>query len=268
MKLHTRILDKKVKRMNKESALVEVFNSSLKSVFIILFVFFSFIAKSQEALPQLDLNMALAIPINDPVYVDSSSSTTLTAFGFGGGFTIPVFEKSPVRLGASFRYMWIGSESRDFSFIDDQGYEYELTTTVKGSMSPLHLMFRIDPVVYTNFPVLPYAGAFAGIRFFGSNNKLTFDYQDGTEPIVENNREISVTSSYGFELGLHVRLGKDILLDFRYEHAYGGWAEYIDFSTVEIDNNGNASYDLHETRTDVAMFTLGVAIVLKDGKTE
>ena len=235
----------------------------IKKLLFFICYFFAYFANAQTALPQLDLHSSLAIPINETAIEDSSTSSSLVAFGFGGGFTVPVLENSPLRLGISFRYMWLGSKSREFFLTDEEGYTYELESSVKGSMSPLHIIARVDAMNYSDFPVLPYLGGFVGIRFFGTNHKLTIDYQDGSEPIIDNNRKVSVTSSYGFELGLHIRISKEILLDFRYEHAYGGWAKYVDLTSVKIDNNGNATYDRLETRTDVAMFTLGIAIMLK-----
>lgn len=236
----------------------------LKKLSPFLFFLFAYHANAQEAFQQIDLNMALAVPINEEVIADTSSNSDLIAFGFGGGYTAPVFKNSPLRLGASFRYMWLGGDTRYLYFEDGNGDEYELQSKVKGSMSPLHIVARIDPMIYTDFPVLPYIGGFFGIRFFGTNHQITIDYQDGTEPIIENNRQVSVTSSYGFELGLHIRINPYLLIDLRYEHAYGGWAKYLDLSSIEIDDNGNATYERLETRTDVAMFTLGVAFLLKE----
>ena len=237
--------------------------SMIKIIFIIVLVSLGNIAKAQEAVPQFDLDLTLAIPINEQVISDSSSSTSIDAIGIGGGFTMPI-KSTPFRLGVSFRYLWIGSRTKEFYFTDSQGFDYELISAVKGSMSPLHMDLRIDPMIYSNFPVMPYVGGFIGIRFFGSNHKITIDYQDGTVPLIENNREVSVTSSYGFELGLHIRINKWLLLDFRYEHAYGGWAKYVDLSTVEINSNGDATYERIETRTDAAMFTVGVAMLLHE----
>ena len=218
------------------------------------------------AVPQMDLHATLALPFSNP---DSATSTALVAFGFGGGFTAPfskssLLADSPLRLGFSFRYLWQGNEKKDFLFIDDQGFEYELESKVKGTMSPLQIMARLDPMNYSRFPVLPYAGGFVGLRFFGTNQKITVDYLDGSEPLVENNREVSITTTYGFELGLHARITPEVMLDFRVERAYCGWAKYVDLSSVQIDDNGNATYDRIESRTDMDMFTLGLVVLIND----
>lgn len=232
-----------------------------KPILFAIALCFSLSAFSQSNAPQFDANMNLAVPIIENEFADSSRAD-LAAFGFGGGFTTPVL-KSPLRCGVSFRYMWLGGDSRTFDEVDDQGYSYELESKVSGSMSPLHLNARFDLIHFTKFPVTPYVGGFVGMRFFGTNNKITVDYEDGSEPTIHNNRQLSVTSSYGYEFGLHVRIVDQLLIDARYEHAYGGWAKYIDLESIEIDDQGEASYSRKNTRTDVSMFTLGITILLE-----
>jgi hypothetical protein len=222
------------------------------------------------AVPQMGAHATLAGPFSNTFTPDSTNSTDVGAIGIGGDVTAPFpgssfLADSPLRLGFSFRYLWQGIVRKDFLFIDDLGFEYELETKVKGTMSPIHLMARLDPMNYTRFPVLPYVGGFVGLRVFGTTRKITVDYLDGSEPSVENNREVSIATSYGFELGLHARITPEIMLDFRVEHAYGGWAKYVDLSSVEINDNGRATYDIIESRTDVNMFTLGVVLLFNDG---
>jgi hypothetical protein len=54
------------------------------------------------------------------------------------------------------------------------------------------------------------------------------------------------------------------MLDFRVERAYGGWAKYVDLSSVQIDDNGNATYDRIESRTDMDMVTFGLVVLIND----
>ena len=151
-----------------------------------------------------------------------------------------------------------GEKKRDFDLVDGNGERYNFETKVRGSMSPLHFKIRVDPMHYTNFPIMPYVGAFTGIRFFASNRRNTIDYQNSSEPTTENNREISVTSSYGIEAGIHIRISKELIVNFSYEHAYGGKAKYLDVSSIEIDENGSASYERLKTRTHASIYTLGL----------
>ncbi len=226
-------------------------------VFIVIFSLFTFSVFAQTGLPQLEPLLSLAIPINEFAEADT---TKQAYFGMGAEVTFPFLHDTPLRLGGSFRYYWMGSRDRQIDSTNPGGYQYELTSTVSGSMVPLHVHMRLDPINYTDFPVLPYFGAFAGIRFFGTNNKTSVDYLDGSDPEIDHNRKVSVTTSYGFEAGLHIRITDYLLLDFRYERAYGGWAKYIDVSSVKIDSQGNATYNRLETRTDVEMFTLGLVV--------
>ena len=228
-------------------------------VFLFSFMLFSSSLLAQTGLPQIEPIISLAIPINDFAEADT---TERAFFGLGAEATFPFLDDTPLRWGASFRYYWMGKESRNVDVNNGSGDIYKLTSDVRGRMSPLHLHLRLDPMNYTDFPVLPYVGGFAGIRFFGTNNKITFDYRDGSEPTIDNNRKVTVTSSYGFEAGLHIRVSDYLSLDFRYERAYGGWAKYLDFGSIKIDSQGNATYSLLETRTDVEMFTIGLTVEL------
>jgi hypothetical protein len=230
---------------------------------LIVTLFFCLVSKficAQEAFTQVHLHASLALPFDDNIAADSSLGNDLLACGFGFGVMVPLPKKSPIKVGGGFRYMWMGEKTKDFYLIDNEGIGYYLESKVKGSMSPLHAMLRIDPRSYTNFPIIPYFGGFAGARFFETKHTLTFDYEDRLESIKDHDTKLSVTSSYGFEIGLHVQVAPSVLIDLRYEHAYGGSAKYLDLSTIEINENGEASYARLETRTNVSMFTIGIAV--------
>jgi len=198
--------------------------------------------------------ISIAHPINEFAETDTSDRIL---FGLGGEIVAPIVQNSPLRVGLSVRYFWSGRETRRLDLVDSNGDPFELESKVKGSMVPVHVLVRVDPMNNTDFPILPYIGGFAGIRFFSTNNQITYDYDDGSEPYFENNRQVSVTSSYGLELGLHIRIGRAIF-DLRYERAYGGTAKYLDMSSVTFSDQGQSSYDRLETRTDVEIYSLGV----------
>jgi len=227
---------------------------------VLLLCLSTIVVKAQDA--QIFFQTSLALPFNESITSDSRLESDLSAFGFGGGFMFQFPINSPLKIGASFRYMLMGGKSRNFDLVDINGRGYNLESAIKGSMSPLHLMLRLDPMPFTTSHVMPYIGGFSGFRFFEAKQRLIIDYQDGSEPNEENIREVSVTSSYGFEIGLHIRFYKGILIDFRYEHAYGGWAKYLDFSSIEIDAVGNATYERLESRTNVSMYTIGLVLNL------
>jgi opacity protein-like surface antigen len=204
-------------------------------------------------------HFSLAIPFNEFAEVDTASQAY---FGMGADVTFSILDDTPLRLGLGFSYYWTGSKDKDITLTDNTGYEYEINSKVRGSMAPLHLRVRADARNYLQFPVLPYAGGFAGMRFFTTNNRVSIDFLDGSEPEIEHNRKTSVTSSYGFEAGLHIRINTDLLIDVRYERAFGGWAKYLDLSSVEINDQGIATYKQLETRTDVEFFTIGLTVEL------
>lgn len=222
--------------------------------------------KAQENLLQVDIQTALALHFNENLPARSTLENEISAFGFGAGIMFPLPSKSPIKMGVNFKYMWTGGNTRYMDMVDSDGTDYNLKNKVSGTMSPLHVILRIDPMYYTNFPVMPYIGGFAGVRFFQTKQKLTIDYQNGSEPIIDAINKLSVTSSYGFEIGLHIRASEIVCIDLKYEHAYGGSAKYLDLSSIEIDNDGNATYDRIETTTDVSIYSLGLVVNIENNK--
>lgn len=215
---------------------------------------------AQYARPQFAAMLAVAAPANDFADADPGSQAY---FGLGAEFSFPLFKDSPLRLGADFRYYWMGNRDRNVDVFDTSGaFLYNLTSKVGGGMMPIHLKARIDFMNLYDYPVLPYAGGFYGLRLFTIARTFEFDYQDGIEPEEENFRNTSTTTSYGFELGLHIRIGTHVLIDVRYERAFGGVATYLDVSSIEIDDEGFVSYDQLNTRTDVDMFSVGAVFEL------
>lgn len=228
--------------------------------FIIGLCLCGLLVSAQYAYPQAGFNLAVAIPIHEFAEADSGKQAY---FGLGGEFTFPILEDSPVRFGLDFRYFWMGNRNKSVDVTDSIGFLYNLTTKVGGSMMPIHAHARFDFMNTSDYPILPYFGGFAGIKVFKISNKLEFDHQDGEEPYIEFDHSINVTGSYGFEVGMHVRVTDYILIDARYERAFGGWAKYLDVSSVRIDDEGNASYSELNTRTDVDIISLGAIFNFK-----
>jgi opacity protein-like surface antigen len=213
---------------------------------------------AQMAAPQFSLPLSVAIPINE---FDETHTGNDAFFGLGGEFNLPVLNDSPLRVGVSFRYFWMGNKARDVEVSDSLG-TYDVDTRVRGSMMPLHFFARFDPMSMYDYPVMPYAGGFIGPRFFSVTTVVEIDYRDGFEPEEEKDRRVSTTFSYGFQLGLHIRIHESMLLDLRWERAYGSEAEYLDVRSVEIDDEGYAFYQVLETRTDMDIFTVGLVLEL------
>lgn len=215
--------------------------------------------KAQMAAPQFTIPLSIATPINEFKEAHTGGDAF---FGLGGEFNLPVLKDSPLRLGVSFRYFWMGDKARDVEVTDSLG-SYDVDTRVHGSMMPLHLFARFDPIYMYDSPVMPYVGGFLGPRFFNVTTVVEIDYRDGFEPVEERDRRGSTTLSYGFQLGLHIRFSENMLLDLRWERAYGSEAKYLDVRSVEIDDEGYTFYDILETRTDVDMFTVGLVVELQ-----
>ena len=229
-------------------------------LFIVFLGLIAFSGYGQYGRPQITGTLGIAIPVNEFSKADPGDQAY---FGMGVDLSFPILKDTPLRLGLDFRYFWMGNRDRNVDIIDTMGvFQYNLNSKVSGGMMPIHLRARIDFMNIYNYPVLPYAGGFYGLKVFSIARTFEFDYEDGTEPFDESERSTSTTVSYGFELGLHIRVTSHLLIDVRYERAFGGRANYLDVSSIEIDDEGFVSYDQLNTRTDVDMFTVGAILEL------
>ncbi len=227
---------------------------------LLLFLLVSQICLAQYGHPQFNGHLSVAIPAREFAEADEGRQAY---FGLGAEFSFPVVRDSPLQLGIDFRYYFMGNRDRNVDIFDTTGsFEYNLTSRVNGSMMPIHFHARIDFMNIYEYWIMPYAGGFAGFRLFGITQNFEFDYEDGSEPFTENERSFSTTSSVGFELGVHIRVDTRVLIDLRYEQAYGGRATYLDPSTIEIDDEGYVSFQDLNTRTDAHFITAGAIIEL------
>ena len=68
----------------------------------------------QDALPQANVHTSLALPFNELLVQSPSLEHDVEAFGFGAGFMVPLSDNSPLKIGASFTYMWMGGKKKRF----------------------------------------------------------------------------------------------------------------------------------------------------------
>lgn len=226
----------------------------MRYLFVLLLFYVAYSSSGQLAHPQVGVALSVAIPINEFAEADQGSDAY---FGLGATFTAPVFKNSPLRLGFGFQHFWLGLRSRSVEITDSFG-TFDVDTRVLGSMVPLHATATFDLANIYDYPVLPYASGFLGARVFNVSNKTEIDYRDGSEPVIENDRFWTTTISYGFQVGVHVRINQYIFIDARWERAFGGKARYLDMSSVEIDSEGYSYFETKETRTDMDVFSIGI----------
>jgi hypothetical protein len=68
-----------------------------------------------------------------------------------------------------------------------------------------------------------------------------------------------MTFFYGWALGLRVRIAPSIYAEARYENITGGMVKYVDNETVEIADDNSITFGLKESRTNRAVYQVGVA---------
>jgi len=244
-----------------------IFNTMKSKFFLVVFLLPLFSFSQNEAVLRefnqpykggVDLGVSLAFPQNN--FAKAAGSQPY--FGFGGKLVFAARDNSPISFGLSFNYFWMfrKTEKQTLRSTTFPFSRYEVETTVHGAMMPTHLHFRIMPFIATNSPVQPYIEGLAGFRIFNTRSKIEVDDLTGGEqpqPEIDNN--LNMTSSYGYSIGVNVRVAHAIYVNARFENIYGGWGKYIDPSSIKIDNNGNATINRKESRTDILNYTLGVS---------
>ncbi len=210
---------------------------------------------SSSSSGSLHLGMHLAFPQNEFAAVSEQAAF----FGIGGGFVVPVFDHSPLALGGQFDYYWTGGD-RQTEFYRDPVYgRYEVESTVQGSMIPLHLKARLNPLRDVTDLFNIYLEGLAGFRFTSVRTSIQVDdLSGGPQPEKESDTETSFSWSYGYAGGALVKLTTGIQLHFRVENLYGTSAKYLDPKSIEFDSNGDPEYQVKESRTDILNYSIGV----------
>lgn len=232
-------------------------------IIIVLFQIIPFSSRGQKNV-QVAANLFVSAPLAE--FKENLESEQLF-LGLGLKMTFPFSENnSLLRYGFDFRYSWYGSSTVNFEFVDDFGYTYDVEFKARTSMIPFMAAMRIDPMYEVDFPVMPYGGFFAGFSVSPTRIILsTYDPPDSNNPYVDKYfGSLNFTAVYGFEVGLHIRIKRDMLLDFRYERNYSTPTKYADLSTLVVDQDLNYSYDKFKSKIIIQNYFLGLVFEIND----
>lgn len=232
---------------------------------VVLFLLIGFIptflmAQSQftDFSGQLHLGAKLGFPQNE----FAAKYPNNAFFGLGGGMLFPLFDDSPLDLGGQFEYYWIGREVETMTLESSSYGEYEVESTVNGSMIPLYLNARIMPFRRLTDVINPYFEGIAGARFFSIKTKIEVDdLSGGAQPDPETDTETRTSWSYGYGGGFLVKLVNSVYLDLHVQNIYGTQTKYLDPKSIEFDDNGDPVYRKIESETQVLTYSLGVNFV-------
>jgi len=231
----------------------------MKSLFTTVFVF-ACLACSQEALAQRrSSNISLGLQVAQPLGEFASQYNGLPA-GIGGTFSMPV-SRSPIEWGVGYAWNSMGSSDRDIVALihqDSSGNIYsEGKLAIRSTSSRYMVHARIRPL---SGKIQPYADAFTGIETFKTTTTITLDNSGYSSELTTNRDHLDMTFLYGWALGLRYRVAPGVYLEARYENITGGKVQYVDDASISVNNDNSIAFDLKESRTNKAVYQLGIAI--------
>ena len=205
--------------------------------------------------PSLNAGLQLVQPLGE----FASNYDGLPA-GIGGSFSMPI-RRSPIEWGIGYGWNSMGSSNRDIvalinsdSIAGNTYSDGKLAIRSTSNRYSLHARFR--PL---KGRIQPYGDAFAGLETFKTTTTITIDNSGYSSELSTNRDHLDMTFFYGWALGLRVRLAPTIYAEARYENITGGMVQYVDDNSIELNNDNSIAFDLKESRTNKAVYQVGVA---------
>jgi len=161
--------------------------------------------------------------------------------------------KLPIQWGLDFGYASMGSKNHAVDIQDEDLDIIEGNMKIKSHIYSYHATARFKP--FDGF-FAPYIEGLAGLRTFNTNTKIEVDGLD--DPYSTEKNSQGVTFSYGWAAGLMFNVGKLIYLEGRFEKLHGSDVKYVDQNSVQVDDNGNFTYDIKKSNSNIANIQLGI----------
>lgn len=205
---------------------------------------------------QAGINFLLAFPQDEfNEIVDNAG------FGIGGEFLYS-FPLIPLSIGLSGGYIIYGSETREerFSLTIPDVY-VDVSTT--NNIAQGHFLMRAQP---GQGSVRPYMDGLIGFHYLYTRTTVK-DQGDG-EDVASSTNFDDFAFSYGGGGGLMISLYRNmreengleaVNLDLRLRYLFGSEAEYLKEGSISIEN-GNVSYNVNKSATDIITFQIGVTL--------
>jgi hypothetical protein len=229
---------------------------------ICILLFPAHIVMAQHAAPQWDVIFPIAFPLGE---FKANSGENEIFYGFGTEISLPIIKGSPLRAGGTYRYMVLAGESKSSTKRNANGdYIYDVAAYVGSRMTMINGFLRFDPMNVYDYPVLPYMSFFMGYQHIGIRDTYEVEYEDNREDVIEVNRQGSRALSYGFDLGVNIRITEDILFDLSWQRTFGTYSRYIDASSIEISDEYDVFYNTVESRTDMGILSFSLVWDLWD----
>lgn len=186
----------------------------------------------------------------------------------GAGLTtlFPISKNNPVDVGIDIAYFFMSATESSHNYYDSELRLYDVNSEVTGAMIPLHLVVRLYPLKHTQFKVQPYVEGMFGGKLFSIDQTIT-TYTANSSIILKSENITDVTSalSYGYGVGLKMRISKNNLLYLNAKAAqlFGDETDYLDASSYRLSDNGAYKHLYNRSKTDLLQFSLGLHLMIE-----
>lgn len=218
-----------------------------------------------------ELQFGLDVQLGVPQKEFNTQMGNRLGFGVGGMFGVRLPD-TPILVGVDLGFMNFGTETRDeplSTTIPD------IRVEVENSYNLFHgdLLLRMIP---PGGAVRPYLDGLVGFNHFFTETVLRERGGFGSQPDVLRDTNFRDTSlSYGFGAGFLFRVYSDdgsrevnsdefsgpysVYIHFNSRYMFGREAEYLREGSI-IRENGNVTFDVIRSKTDLLYFKLGVTV--------
>ncbi|MFN5621572.1 MAG: hypothetical protein ACK478_09745 [Flavobacteriales bacterium] len=212
--------------------------------------------QAQRRSPNLNLGIQVAQPLGE-------FATQYEGFpaGIGGSFSMPVL-RSPIEWGIGYAWNSMGSSDRDIVALINQdsinGNVYsEGKMAIRSTNSRYLAHARIRPLAGK---IQPYGDVFSGLETYKTTTSITLDNSGYSSELSTNRDHLDMTYCFGWALGLRWRVAPGVYVEGRYENITGGKVKYVNDESISINNDNSIAFDLKESKTNKAVYQVGVAI--------
>lgn len=203
--------------------------------------------------PTLSVGFEFAFPQNE-----FSQNFEGMPIGIGGQFLTNAGRRSPFEFGMGFSWLSRGSAREDVFILEGQDINGQNIFS-RGSMSVNSNIYTYNGIMRFK-PLLgmvqPYIDGLVGVRNFSTSTVVR--PEDATAETMRERQTRDFALTYGYAAGLKVRVTPALMVEGRFSNLFGTQVSYVDRTSLEIDPDGNISYEKISSRTDMFIVHLGV----------
>lgn len=181
--------------------------------------------------------------------------------GLAGTFSGPV-GNSPFEVGFGLAWNSMGSQDEDISAyvgtdIDGDSIYENGSMRIRSNNNRFQLLGRFRPF---NGMIQPYGDGIIGVETYKTKTDITLNNSGYTEASNSISQHFDMAYSYGWAVGLRIRIAPNIFIDGRFENLIGGPAQYVNQETIQVLDSENITFETNESRTDKYTYQIGIAI--------